>query len=261
MLYFLNLPNKGFSDSLMERFVNKADITGTGATNFSSEVGIQVEKDAETGIAKVQKVHENKPRSEEKTPAFKVGIQTGDFITSIANSVDADGKPLAKPDIVATKDLTVATIIDKLHGKGGTKVKLTLQRPGVEKSLEVEVERDDYVIPLEFKELDRAALDARTRDFYTGRKGRIKGQFQPSSHDTQFSLMRMKMTCCAADVVPLQVIIQAPESVSSYKAQEWVEVEGQIRFDQTASKFIPVLQVQSMDKIQRTAAESDAYLR
>ncbi len=255
VLYFLRLPNQGFSENMMEQLgFNQSGLLGQGAANFSSELGIQVNKDEATGLARVDKVNE-------KTPAEKIGIQTGDLIVQITNAVDQDGKPLETPEDAPTKDLTVEEVLQKLRGKAGTKVKLTLQRTGVEKPWDVEAARDDQVIILEFKELERAAFSQAFRDFYTGRRGRIKGQFSPGQKTNTFTLVRLKMTCCAADVVPLQVLIEAPDSLSQFKTNDWVDVEGQIRFDQYATKYVPVLKVLAMDKIQNTKPEPDTYVR
>src|SRR5207247_4245725 len=161
----------------------------------------------------------------------------------------------AKPDSTATKGLSVDAILDKLRDKPGTKVKLTLQRSGAEKPFDVEATRDEQVLPLAFKELEPAAFSPAGRDYYTGRRGRIKGQFSPGKQPNTFTLVRLKMTCCAADVVPLQVLIEAPASVAHLQANDWIDVEGQIRFDQYANKYVPVLKVLAMDKIQKTNPE------
>src|SRR5205807_9382251 len=101
-------------------------------------------------------------------------------------------------------------------GPAGTKVKLAVQHEG-EGTRDVEMVREEKVIDLEFKELERAALTEKQRDYYAGQKGRVKGQFSESKRDKCFTLMRMKMTCCAADVIPLQVWIEAPDSLTNYK--------------------------------------------
>lgn len=255
VLFFLKLPNKGFSENFLDQLaLNHGTVQSLGAANFSADLGIQVKKDETTDLSQVEKVND-------ETPASKIGIQAGDLISQITNEVDPEGNPLAKPDITATKGLPVEAVLDKLRGKPGTKVKLTLQRAGIEKPWEVEATRDDKVIVLEFKELERAAFTEGQRDYYTGRRGRIKGQFSPGQTPNTFTLVRLKMTCCAADVVPLQVLIEAPDRPSHVAPHDWVDVEGQIRFDKYPNKFVPVLKVLAMDKIQRTKAEPDTYVR
>jgi hypothetical protein len=54
-----------------------------------------------------------------------------------------------------------------------------------------------------FEALASAAYSQQSRDTYTGKTVTVYGQFKPLS-DTQFTLFFFKMTCCAADQVPLK---------------------------------------------------------
>jgi C-terminal peptidase prc len=76
------------------------------------------------------------------SPAYRAGVLAGDLITQIIKEVDKQGNPLPKPEIVSTKGMTTNEAVKQIQGKPGTKVKLTIERPGVEKPLEVEVARD-----------------------------------------------------------------------------------------------------------------------
>lgn len=242
-LFFLNLPNKGISDDTIANMLIGGDgVKGEGAENFVSEVGVQMAKPESSEPARVQKVVA-------ESPAAKAGLQPGDVVTRVTNDAD----------VTETAALPIDKLLEKLRGKSGTKVKLTLQR-GAEAPFDVEVTREDKVIPLEFKELERAAFSPMSREFYTGRRGRLKGQYFPKK-DNVFTLIKEKVTCCQADMVVLQVLIEAPDAVQHIQNKEWVEVEGQIRFDQFGNKFVPVLHVAAMDKIQKTKAESEALMR
>lgn len=119
------------------------------------------------------------------------------------------------------------------------------------------------VMYLDFKDLDRAGSSAESREFYEGKSGRIKGQFAPSASSNKiFTLVRFKMTCCAADAVPLKVVIVSPESITHVNPLDWVEVEGQIRFQQVrANEYMPVLQVASSDKVMKTDPAPSLYLQ
>jgi len=75
------------------------------------------------------------------SPAFKAGIQGGDVITSVTRYTDENGKTLDPPEILPTKGLDVSDAVKKIVGKPGSKVKLTVRRPGVEKPLEFEMKR------------------------------------------------------------------------------------------------------------------------
>jgi uncharacterized membrane protein YcgQ (UPF0703/DUF1980 family) len=71
------------------------------------------------------------------------------------------------------------------------------------------------------------------------------------------------MKCCAADAVPADVVIIAPEPVTQFKPMDWVEVEGLIQFRMRLNRneYVPVLQVPSLDKVTKTTPESDLYLQ
>ncbi len=66
------------------------------------------------------------------TPAYKLGIMAGDRITHI------DGKP--------TKDLTQDESVDKLRGKVGTDVKVTIAREGVPAPFDITITRAKIVL-------------------------------------------------------------------------------------------------------------------
>lgn len=64
--------------------------------------------------------------------------------------------------------------------------------------------------------------------------------------DKQFSLYRLKMTCCSADTVPLKVRMIAPQALSGYKDHEWVR-HGQVEFHEVGEgnvkRYLPVIRV------------------
>ena len=70
------------------------------------------------------------------SPAYKAGLQAGDVITTIVREVASDGKPLPNPETISTKGMTTDQAVKKILGKEGTKVKLIIEREGVEKPLE-----------------------------------------------------------------------------------------------------------------------------
>ncbi len=64
----------------------------------------------------------------EDTPAYKAGVKAGDQI------IEIDGK--------STSGITLKEAVNKLRGKKGTKVTLTIRRKGVAKNLKITIVRD-----------------------------------------------------------------------------------------------------------------------
>jgi C-terminal peptidase prc len=75
------------------------------------------------------------------SPAYRAGLQAGDIITEVVREVDANGKRLAKPEVLSTKAMPIQDAVKYITGKPGTKVKLTVEREGVDKPLHFEIRR------------------------------------------------------------------------------------------------------------------------
>jgi carboxyl-terminal processing protease len=97
-------------------------------------VGIEIDHDAATDQLRVVTPIKD-------SPAHQVGIQAGDLITALTRLVDDKGRALDRPAVIATKGLPIAEAVKAIAGLPGTKVKLTVGRPGVEKPLEFELVR------------------------------------------------------------------------------------------------------------------------
>ncbi|WP_163369580.1 S41 family peptidase [Endozoicomonas acroporae] len=89
--------------------------------NTSGEFGgLGIEVGMEDGFIKVVSPIDD-------TPASKAGIQAGDLIIKL--------------DDVSVKGMSLGESVDKMRGKAGTPIKLTIVREGVEKPLEIALER------------------------------------------------------------------------------------------------------------------------
>jgi C-terminal peptidase prc len=75
------------------------------------------------------------------SPAYRAGIKAGDLITKIIKQVDEKGNPLKEPQEFSTKGMTSDDAVKQIKGKPGTKVKLVVEREGVDHPLEFEVTR------------------------------------------------------------------------------------------------------------------------
>jgi carboxyl-terminal processing protease len=67
------------------------------------------------------------------TPAYKSGLDAGDIIQAV--------------DGLKTKDMTLSCAVHKITGPKGTKVTLTIERPGEEKTKDITIVRDRIVVP------------------------------------------------------------------------------------------------------------------
>lgn len=125
--------------------------------------------------------------------------------------------------------------------------------------------KTDYVleveggIPMSFNELNDAAFDADKRDSYTGKTAILEGRYSQLG-DKQFTLYRLKMTCCGADAVQLKVRIIAPTAMSITPG-EWVRVHGVIRFIKATGqdRYTPVLFLSDVKDVERNVAVRNEY--
>ncbi len=83
--------------------------------------GLGIEVTMENGLVKVVSPIDD-------TPAFRAGVQAGDFITHL------DDQPVL--------GLTLSEAVDKMRGRVGTAIDLTIRRPDVQEPVEVTIVRD-----------------------------------------------------------------------------------------------------------------------
>src|SRR4029077_11764397 len=116
----------------------------------------------------------------------------------------------------------------------------------LKETAEVQAKEGD-VLKFDFSELNAAAFDADKRAGYEGRQVRVKGQLQKIS-DREFRFYKLKMTCCAADMIPLKARIKT-KFATQFGDGEWVWAEGTLQFVETADKkqFVPVIRVEKTD--------------
>jgi hypothetical protein len=265
-LFLLGMPNPAFIQQfqkyLMQWELGKLE---GGQRNLALQdlpgkttLGMRIDRDAEKDELKVL-------RTGKDSPAAKAGLLAGDRITQITRTVDADGKPLAKLEVISTKGLELAEVAAKLEGPPNTTVRLTIERDG--QASDKDVMREVDTVDLQFKELERAAYTPIQRQFYEGKIGKIIGQFVPSGNPRAFSLTRYKITCCAADAIPLNVAIlldpQVKENISSIPGDKWVEVRGRIEFRQRSNRaeYMSVLVVPALSDIRVTDPDPNPFIQ
>jgi hypothetical protein len=95
---------------------------------------------------------------------------------------------------------------------------------------------DDFSIT--FQQLNLAAVYADNREFYENKTVKLIGQYVPIDN-RHFTLRRFKISCCAADAVPLSAVImadrEAKQPLPSDSLQgKWVEAIGRVEFLRSA---------------------------
>ena len=116
------------------------------------------------------------------------------------------------------------------------------------------------VIPFDFNELNAAAYDPAKRQEYEGRRIRVKGQLSKVS-EKDYQLFKLKMTCCAADVIPLKARIKSNIIIpgSQFPNQSWATVEGVLQFVELPEKkqFLPVIRIGEKGNLGLTPAKPE----
>jgi hypothetical protein len=157
-----------------------------------------------------------------------------------------------------------ATVLEEKRDENGTVTRKVKTRTGLtvrETTLpngKVNLELlGGQTITVKFNELNDAAYDSGRRESLQGNVASLEGRFKRLA-DKEFTLFRMKMTCCAADAVPLKVRIIVPQALSGYSDGEWVQVKGQIQFLQAPGQggYVPVLMVADINDIKQKSAPS-----
>ena len=117
-------------------------------------------------------------------------------------------------------------------------------------------EKGGDVIEFDFAELNATAYDPGKRASYEGRTVRVKGQLRAVGQ-REYTLFKLKMACCAADMIPLKARIKT-ESVMTFNDYDWVSVQGVLQFVEVPGQgqFIPVVRVKSAKDMQKTAPEA-----
>jgi len=148
-----------------------------------------------------------------------------------------------------------ATVYDEQKQPDGSTVRLLKTQSGLQirEVVPVSGEPKYSLITAEgtefrFNDLNDAAFSDEKRKSYEGQTAILEGRFKRIA-DKDFTLFRMKMTCCAADTIPLKVRIIVPQAINGINNYDWVRVKGQIQFvklpggNAGAETYIPVIMV------------------
>ena len=102
-------------------FLNEKSFEDMRVTTSGAFGGLGIEVTMESGFVKVVSPIDD-------TPAFVAGVQAGDFITHI------DDEPVL--------GLTLSEAVDKMRGKVGTEIKITIRREGEAEAIDYTIKRD-----------------------------------------------------------------------------------------------------------------------
>jgi hypothetical protein len=260
VLFFLNLPNSGFSADYMKRGMHTGELDSTSVSGRMVEnAGMRIDKATGQEYPTIVGLSDG-------GPAEKAGLKLKETLVSMTRTTDADGKALPKPETIDFKGMPIEEVVNKLAGKPQTTFKLIVDQEGAEKQT-VEVTRTADVIDLGFLELNDAALSTERRAYYSGKVGRLKGQFLPGNNERMFSLARIRIRCCAADTSTLNVIIildnQVPSgTLAAFNQQQWVQVTGEIQFRKRKDRdeYATVMVVSKASDIKKTDPDVELYL-
>lgn len=111
---------------------------------------------------------------------------------------------------------------------------------------------------MSFNDLREAAYDEGKREALEGKIGVIEGKFRAISQN-QFTLYKLKMTCCAADTVPLKIRIITPTAAGGFNDGDWVQVKGEVRFlpVPNSSQFLPVIAVADVADVKKAPPKNE----
>jgi hypothetical protein len=118
------------------------------------------------------------------------------------------------------------------------------------------------------KQLQDAAADAQQRDFWQSNdrpvRAKTVGQFVPDArYNNRYRLMRIKITCCAADATPVGITVMGSID-PKWQHGNWLEVVGPVSFLDVpnartgVSQYFAVVHQQQVESI---SPPSDLYLQ
>jgi uncharacterized repeat protein (TIGR03943 family) len=118
--------------------------------------------------------------------------------------------------------------------------------------------QDDSTATLDTKQA--ISLGYITRHLHGLSGSRVIAEGRVSFDDTlpagQFVIYRFVIVCCAADAIPVQVVVKSPRPVA-FKNDDWIRVGGIVRTEVQNGKTVPMIEADQIDPI---ATPDDPYL-
>ena len=107
-------------------------------------------------------------------------------------------------------------------------------------------------VHLRFSDMVVIASRESSRRHYEGKTVTLRGMFVGiPGKDMEFTLKRVKVTCCGADATMLQSRIVSTTPLPRFREEEWVEIEGQLSFAKVAGRdeYVPVIQLPDKESV------------
>ncbi len=127
MLHHLDPHTTYIDPDTVKRFTQDIELRFTG-------IGVHIRKDLVTDQLLVVTPIKG-------SPAYKAKLMAGDLITTIIRDVDEKGNPITPAQVVPTKGMPINKAVKLIQGQADTKVKLKIQREGVDKPFDIEITR------------------------------------------------------------------------------------------------------------------------
>ena len=117
--------------------------------------------------------------------------------------------------------------------------------------------KEGGVIGYDFAQLAAAAHDADKRAEIEGKSVSIRGQFRPVGQK-EFTLYKLKVNCCQADMIPLKARILTTFVPFGFSEGQWVQATGPVQFVEIPGKnqYVPVIRVKNEKGITPAQPES-----
>ncbi len=148
--------------------------------------------------------------------------------------------------------------VERLYeAPNGFKIREVTPPGGDEKTAKYVLEPGEDTV-MTFNELNDAAFDADKRRAYSGKTAKMEGRFKRLG-DKEFTLFRMKMTCCGPDAVMLKVRIVTPQAINNFNDHDWVRIRGVIQFMKPpgSDRYTPVLQLPDITDVQHAELKNE----
>jgi uncharacterized protein len=117
---------------------------------------------------------------------------------------------------------------------------------------------------ISYKTLIDIANRPDTRSQWKEKVVEVRGEYKGAASDHVFNLVRLKITCCGSDAVPIFVRVQVNEPIRGRKLGDWVQVTGRIDFREDrpgSGVYKTVLYVSKASDVAPCNPDNDPYVQ